>query len=152
MPGFWRKCRIGFRCVRFTVWALVLVVIGTFLWFNRVGLPDFAKSRLVATLHERGVELEFSRMRLSLIRGLVAENVLVGSAGTNGNPTFTARQVQLELDFSALWHRRLELDGLMLRDGQFTLPLSPTNALTLTNLQTELRFGNNDTWTLNQMV
>lgn len=152
MPGFWRKCRFVFRCARFTVWVLVLLVIGTFLWFNRIGLPDFVKTRLVASLHERGVELEFSRMRLSLVHGLVAEHVLMGGAGTNDNAVFLARQVQLELGLAALWHRRLELDGLILRDGQFTLPLSPTNALTLTNLQTELRFGDNDTWALNQLV
>jgi hypothetical protein len=148
MSGFWRKCRIAFRCARFTVWVLVLAVIGTFLWFNRVGLPEFIKTRCVATLHERGVDLEFSRLRLSLIRGLVAENVRVGEAGTN-NPSLTARQVQLEIDFSALWHRQVALDGLVVRDGEFTLPLSPTNALTLANLQTELRFGDRDVWTLN---
>jgi len=148
MPGFWRKCRIAFRCARFTVWVLVLTVLGAILWFNRVGLPDFVKSRLIAALHEHGVELEFSRMRLSLTRGLVAENVRIGEAGTNNNPAFTARQVQLELDYPAFLHRRLALDGLVLRDGDFTLPLSPTNALTLTNLQTELRFGEGDVWSL----
>jgi len=35
----------------------------------------FLKTRLVATLHERGIELEFSRMRLRFERGIVAENV-----------------------------------------------------------------------------
>src|SRR6516165_3967530 len=73
--GFWRKCRITFRWFRFTVWALVIVLIGAFLWFNRVGLPDFMKTRLVAAMREQGVELEFSRLRLSLVRGLVADNV-----------------------------------------------------------------------------
>jgi len=152
MSGFWRKCRIAFRCARFTVWVLVLALIGAFLWFNRVGLPEFIKTRFVAALHEHGVDLEFSRMRLSLIRGLVAENVRVGEAGTNYNPTLTARQVQLELDYPALLRGRLALDGLGLRDGEFTLPLSPTNALTLTNLQTELRFGESDIWSLNQFI
>lgn len=152
MPGFWRKCRIAFRCARFTVWVLVLALIGAFLWFNRVGLPDFVKTRLVASLRERGVELEFSRMRLSLIHGLVAENIRVGGARTNDNPVFNARQVQLELGYFALWRGRLQLDGLVLRDGEFTLPLSPTNALSLANLQTELRFGDSDVWTINRLV
>lgn len=149
MPGFWRKCRIAFRCVRITVWLLVLAVLGTFLWCNRVGLPDFLKTRLVATLRGHGVDLEFSRMRLNLVHGVVAENVRMGQAGTNDNATFAARLVQLEVDYAALVrHQRLELDGLILRDGQFALPLSPTNALTLTNLQAELRFGTNETWSL----
>src|SRR5690242_17402635 len=149
MPGFWRKCRIAFRCVRIAAWLVVLAVIGLFLWCNRVGLPDFLKTRLVATLHERGMDLEFSRMRLNLVRGIVAENVHVGRAGTNNTTTFAAQRVQLELDWPALFrHRRLELDGLVLRGGEFALELSPTNTLTLTNLQTELRFGVNNTWSL----
>ena len=149
MPGFWRQCRIAFRCVRITAWLLVLAVICLFLWCNRVGLPDFLKTRLVATLREHGVELEFSRMRLNLVRGFVAENVRVGQAGADNQASLAARFVQLELDWPALFRqRRLELNGLVVRDGRFTLPLSPTNSLLLTNLQTELRFGVHDTWSL----
>ena len=146
--GFWRKCLFAFRWVRFAVWLILLAALLAFVWCNRVGLPNFLKARIVGTLHERGMDLEFSRMRLSLVHGLVAENVRVGQAQTAGSPTFAARQVQLDLNFPALLHRRWQLDGLVLRDGQFTLPLSPTNALTLTNLQTALRFQANDTWSL----
>jgi hypothetical protein len=151
MPGFWRKCRITFRWFRLAVWVLVLAALGAFLWFNRVGLPDFLKTRLVAALREQGVDLEFSRMRLSLVRGLVAENVRAGQSSATAGATFRARTVQLELDYSALWQRRLELAGLKLRDGFFGLPLSATNALTLTNLQAELRFGARDTWSFDQL-
>jgi hypothetical protein len=148
MPGFWRKCRIAFRCVRFAAWLAVLAVLAAILWCNRVGLPDFLKARLVATLAEHGVNLEFSRMRLSFTHGIVAENVRVGEAQTPDSPVFAARQVQLELNYPALLHRRWQLDGLVLRNGLFTLPVSPTDALTLTNLQTALRFQANDTWSL----
>jgi hypothetical protein len=148
MPGFWRKCRIAFRCVRFAVWLLVLAVLLAFVWFNRVGLPDFLKTRLVANLSERGVKLEFSRMRLSLVHGLVAENVRAGQTQSSDSPVFTAQEVQLQLNYPALWHRQWQVDGLMVRDGRFTLPLPPASALTLTNLQTELRFLAGDTWAL----
>ena len=148
MPGFWRKCRIALRCLRFAVWFLALVALLGFAWFNLVGLPDFLKSRLVATLHERGVELEFSRMRLRFIRGFVAENVRLGETKKTGQPALTASEVQLRLDYDALLHRRLQVDGIVLRNGRFSLPLSPTNSLTLLNLQTELRFQANDIWSL----
>ena len=150
MPGFWRKCRITFRWFRIAVWLVLLTALAALLWLNRVGLPDFLKTRLVATLHERGVELEFSRMRLSLVRGVVADNVRIGQGKTDGRPDFSARQVHLQLDFTVLLKRRLQVDGLVLRDGKFTLPLSPTNQLALTNLQAELRFATNDTWTLDR--
>jgi hypothetical protein len=148
MPRFWRQCRIAFRYVRFTAWLGVLAVLLGFLWCNRVGLPDFLKTRLVATLAERGVELEFSRLRLSLVHGLVAENVRAGQTQTLAGPALTARQVQLQLNFPALLHRQWQVDGLVIRDGQFTLPLAPTNALTLTNLQTDLRFLADNGWAL----
>ncbi|HEY2329835.1 MAG TPA: hypothetical protein VGI63_08490, partial [Verrucomicrobiae bacterium] len=146
--NFWRKCRICFRCVRFGAWLLALALIGAFLWCNRVGLPGFLTARITATLHERGVELEFSRVRLSLICGLVADNVRAGAGRAADSATLAARTVQFQLDYPALWHGRLQLDGLVLRNGLFSLPLSPTNALILTNLSSELRFGTNDTWSL----
>ena len=146
--SLWRKCRIAFRCVRLGAWLMVLAALGFLLWCDRVGLPNFVKTRLVATLHERGLDLEFSRLRLSFVHGLVADNVRAGIGRTPDSALFTARSVRLRLDYSALWHRRLQLAGLVLRDGDFSRPLSPTNSLTFTNLQTELRFGANDTWSL----
>jgi hypothetical protein len=148
MPGFWRKCRIAFRCVRFAAWIVVLAGLCAFAWFNLVGLPGFLKTRLVTALHERGVALEFSRMRLRLVHGFVCDNVRVGAAKTSDRATFAAREVQLRLNFSALLHRRLLVDGLVVRNGIFTLPLTATNTLALTNLQTELRFAADDTWSL----
>ena len=150
MPGFWRKCRIAFRCVRFTVWAAVLLALAAFAWFNLVGLPGFLKTRLVAALHERGVDLEFTRMRLRLIHGLICDNVRIGGTQNGDTPVLTVREVQLRLDYPALLHRRLQVNGLVLREGNFTLPLSPTNSLALTDLQSELRFEADDTWALDQ--
>ena len=148
MPGFWRKCRIGFRCLRFTVWAGVLAALLAFAWFNLIGLPNFLKTRLVAALQEHDVQLEFSRMRLRLLHGIVADNVRLGTGTGATQPIFTAGEMQLRLDYPALLHRQLQLDGLVVRDGKLTLPLSATNALTLCNVQTELRFETNDTWSL----
>ena len=150
MPGFWRKCRITFRWLRFTVWAVVLLALAAFAWFNIVGLPGFLKTRLVTALHERGVQLEFSRMRLRIIHGLICDNVRFGWAEDSAGPVLTAREVQLRVNFPALLHLHWQVDGLLLRNGNFTLPLSPTNSLTLTNLQSQLRFAADDTWALDQ--
>ena len=147
-PGFWRKCRMCFRWLRIGAWLVLLAAICAVLWFNRVGLPDFLKTRLVATLHERGVELQFSRMRLRFERGIVAENVRIGGAQTNGSPVLSLAEVQLRLDFRALLRRQLQVDGLVLRQGKLVWPVSPTNTLTLDSIQADLRFQTNDTWSL----
>ncbi len=145
--GFWRKCRVCFRWCRISAWLLLLAAVCAVLWFNRIGLPDFLKTRLVATLHERGVELEFSRMRLRFERGIVAENVRIGGEQTAG-PVLTLAEVQLQLDYRELLHRQLQVDGLVLRQGKLLWPVSPTNTLKLDNIQTALRFQTNDTWSL----
>jgi hypothetical protein len=149
-PGFWRKCRVCFRWCRISVWLLVLTIICAVIWFNRIGLPDFLKTRLVATLHERGVELEFTRMRLRFERGIVAENVRIGGTENVASPVLTLAEVQMQLDFHALLHRQLQVNGLLLREGKFRWPVSPTNTLRLDNIQTALRFQTNDTWTLDK--
>src|SRR5450432_102191 len=98
-PGFWRKCRVCFRWFRISAWLTLLAAVCAVAWFNRVGLPDFLKTRLVATLHEHGIELEFSRMRLRFGRGIVAENVRIGGAQTAAaNPSLTLAEAQLQLD------------------------------------------------------
>ena len=148
--GFWRKCRVCFRWCRISVLLLVLAAVGAVVWFNRIGLPDFLKTRLVAALHGRGVNLEFSRLRLRFERGLVAENIRIGGAENIGSPVLTLAEAQLQLDFRALLRRQLQVNGLLLRQGQFLWPVSPTNTLRLDNIQTVLRFQTNDTWTLDK--
>jgi hypothetical protein len=149
-PGFWRKCRVCFRWCRISAWLLVLAGLCAVAWFNRIGLPDFLKTRLVATLHERGINLEFSRLRLRFERGLVAENVRIGGGENIGSPVLTLAEVQLQLDFRALLQRQLQVDGLFLRQGKFLWPVSPTNTLRLDNIQTALLFQTNDTWSLHK--
>ncbi len=145
--GFWHKCRVGFRWCRISVWFLVLTVLCAIVWLNQVGLPDFLKTRLVATLHGRGIDLEFSRMRLRFERGIVAENVRLGVAQAYG-PYLTLAEVQLQLDFHAFLRRQVQVEALVLRQGRLVWPLSPTNRLQLDNIQTILRFQTNDTWSL----
>lgn len=146
--GFWRKCRTGFRWFRIAMLLAVLALVCAFVWFNRVGLPDFLKRPLVEKLRARGVELEFTRLRLRFVRGLVAENVRLGHAAAPGSPTLSLAEVQLRLDHHAMLHRRLQINGLVLREGKLVWPLTTTNTLTLNHIQTDLRFQTNDTWSL----
>ncbi len=149
-PGFWRACRITFRCARFTIWGVALGLLLAFGWLNLIGLPKFVKTRLVSALHARGVQLEFTRMRLRLVRGLVCDNVRLGSVQGAGGPVLRAREVQLRVNYPALLHLRAQVDGLVLRQGSFTLPLAGNDALALTNLQGELRILPDETWSLDE--
>jgi hypothetical protein len=151
-PGFWRKCRICFRWFRISVLLLVLAAAFSFVWFNRIGLPDFLKTRLVEALHSRGIKLEFSRMRLRVERGIVAENVRIGDSRNPGSPALTLAEMELRLNYRALLRRQFEVDGLILRQGDLRWPVSPTNMLTLYDIQTNLRFQTNNTWSLDNFT
>ena len=146
--GFWRKCRIVFRHFRRLILFGVLVLLGAVIWLDRVGLPDLVKRPLIETLRARGVELEFARLRLSFVRGLVATDVHIGQSAKAGGPMLFLRQVQLQINYHALLQRRLQVDGLVLKQGKLVWPLSPTNALELDRIQSDLRFPGNDTWSL----
>lgn len=150
--GFWRKCRIVLRHFRRLIIFGVLVLMCVAIWLGQIGLPDFVKQPLVETLRARGIELEFTRLRLSFLHGLVATDVHIGQAAKAEGPSLSLRQMQLQIDYRALLHRRLEVDGLILRQGKLVWPLSPTNALELDRIQSDLRFSGNDTWSLDNFT
>ena len=82
--GFWRKCRVCIRWFRRAALVAAVALFCAFVWFDRVGVPDFLQRRLVETLRERGVELEFSRLRFNLVHGLIADNIRVGQPAGAG--------------------------------------------------------------------
>jgi len=61
---FWQRFRRCFRWCRITLLLFVLLFLGSLVYLNRVGLPEFLKARLVSELRARGVVLQFTRMRL----------------------------------------------------------------------------------------
>ena len=149
---FWRGCRICFRWFRISVLLVMLTAASLLLYFNQVGLPDFLKQPLLASLKERGVQLEFNRMRLRMTRGIVVEQVRAGAADNPDSPTLYLGEVQLLLDFERLFHGHWEVQGLVVREGRLVVPVagagSATGSLELTNIQTDVRLQPNDTWSL----
>jgi hypothetical protein len=130
---------------------LILTLILLILWLNQIGVPGFVKRPLLDALRRHGIELQFSRLRLNFVHGLVADNVHIGGEAPD-LPSLAVQEIHLQINYPALLHRQFELNGIVLRQGQFTLPVSATNelpcVLTLDHIQTELRFETNDTWSL----
>ena len=63
------------RWSRRLVLLLLLAALAALGWLHQVGVPGFVKEPLLAQLRERGLTLQFQRMRLRLTRGVVAETV-----------------------------------------------------------------------------
>src|SRR5437867_10612111 len=96
--SFWQRFRRPFRWCRIALWSFLLLLLGSFLYFNVIGLPDFLKSLLLAELRTRGIELEFSRLRWRWFQGLVAESVQIGGAGLAESPELSVAEVAVKLD------------------------------------------------------
>lgn len=134
------------------LWLMLLVLLGALVYLNQVGLPGIVKRPLLEKLRARGLELEFSRLRLSWYRGIVAEQVRFGRAHEALSPQFTFAEVRVQLNHRALARRQLQVDALALRQGRLVWPVPETNQaprqLALENIQTDLRFLPDDQWSL----
>src|SRR5579859_6778071 len=150
--GFWRICRICFRRFRLIVWLLILLLLSSLIYLNQVGLPGFVKTPLLEKLRARGLDLQFSRLRLRWYQGIVAENVRFGRTDEMAGPRLLVQEVQVGINPKALRRLQLQVDSLTLRRGTLLWPIYQTNSLprelALEKIETELRFLPDDLWAL----
>ena len=91
---------------------------------NQIGLPGFIKGPLLEQLRARGLNLEFSRLRVRIGRGLVAEHVTVEHPGERAGELFFAEELQLKLGWAPLWNFSIpEIQSLRIRNGEVTIPI-----------------------------
>lgn len=155
---FW--CRKGparrtFRWCRRTGYVVGAVVLYGAVHLNQVGLPGFAKEALLAQLRERGLELEFSRLRIRLGRGIVAENVNLGRSGPGASDQVFLDQLQLKLDWARVLRLHPEIRAVTIRGGKVALPLTDTNGVAgrfeVEEIEGLLRFTGPEVWELDHL-
>jgi len=153
---FWRIGRIYFRRLRITVWLVILALLGSLIYLNQIGLPDFVKRPLLDKLRARGLDLQFSRLRLNWYHGLVADNVRFGRADEPLSPQLTLAEVRLRFNHAALARLQFQIDSLMLRRGRLVWPIAeanqPPRQLAVDHLQADLRFLPGDQWALDHFT
>ena len=150
----WRILRRGFRWCRIVFLLLILLGVGAFIYLNKVGLPNFLKTRLLAELRSHGLELEFQRLHLNWYQSILAEGVRIRATGQTNGPQLQLKEIQLRLNFDALKQGRVQVDSLLLTQGRLELPLTSSHAsalpLAIEGIQTELHFRPGDLWELDQ--
>ncbi len=153
--GRWHRFRLIFRRCRITALLLVLVVCAALLYLDTVGLPDFIKKPLIEKLHARGIDLRFSRLRWQPFRGIIADNVFFGGTNATPTPELTLKEVQVGLDYSALFNKQFQVDSLNLRQGRLSWPIGESNQppreLSVDNIQSDLQLRTNDVWVLDNL-
>ena len=104
--------------------ALLLLVAYGAVHLNQVGVPDVLKRPLLEQLRQRGLNLDFSRLRVRLGRGLIAEHVTVDHPGEKSGEHFYADEIQLKLDWSPLRDLQApKIRALLLRNGLVQIPI-----------------------------
>ncbi|MFM7556314.1 MAG: hypothetical protein ACKPAH_13595, partial [Verrucomicrobiota bacterium] len=160
-PGrrtIWHRHRWPRRCLRVGRWMvyLVLAAVAAFvLYLNRVGIPESLKDRLLVTLRERGVEMQFERIRFRTTRGIVAERVTLGRRGDLGGEQFRAEEVQLGLDWWKVLTLQPEVTGLRIRQGAVSIPLVESNRVVtrfeLDGVEALLRLEGPERWVVEDL-
>ncbi len=151
----WQRFKRVFRWFRILVLTLILLLVILGIHFNQVGVPGFIKTAVLSRLQDKGVALEFGRLRFRWFEGLVAESVTIGSARDPNAPGFSVDEARLKLRGNPLWGDRFEVESLLLSGGNVVLPLvvsnQPTHQFTIENIRSELLLRNKDTWELTQL-
>ena len=140
-----------FRWFRILVLFAILIAAVALLYLNRIGLPNVVKTRVVAALEAEGLDVKFTRLRLSGYRHIVIDDMAL--MGTNGAPfEFSAKQAELKFDREALRSLNFKLESLLLKNGILTIDLPQTNGppqvFVVNKITADLRAKTGDRWTL----
>lgn len=133
------------------------MLLYTAVHLNQIGVPDFLKEPLLRQVRARGIELEFSRLRVRLTRGLVAENVNLTRTQESAGEVLYVGELRLQLAWRDLLSLKAPgLRAVGLREGRILLPLpAETNAppfpFKVDDVSGRLRFDGTEAWTLEQL-
>lgn len=126
-----------------TIQIVAFVVIpGVLLWLQVIGLPHpFFKPLMEAAARE-GLALGFTRMRLSLMEGLVLDHVELRAMQLPKNNEVAIDRVAVSLNWRQALRGKVELNALDLQGAQLFLPVENTHVLRLTQARARLILAN----------
>jgi hypothetical protein len=139
-------------------------VVGSFLgltlavtYIHEIGFPGWIRRPVLDQLRENSLAAEFGRLRWRLHRGLVAEDLRFRHLEATGREELRVEEAQLELDWTQVgWGQGPAVRGLVLRNGDLRIPVSPPGQtpvtwLEVTNIQARLRFLSPESWELEDL-
>ena len=144
-----------FRFFRITFLVLLLITAVLGFYLNKVGLPEFFKKRVISQARARGLEVQFSRLRLRWYRGIVAEDVQIANTNGLAGPQLFIEEAECPLNPSALKNFKVKMNSLQLRGGRLIWPLrdsgEPERAFLLNDLNAQLLIREEGPWELRSL-
>ncbi len=155
-PTRWRSTRTALRWVRRVGLGLLLLGVLAALYLDRIGVPGPVRALVVGALLDRGITVEFARLRMHWYRGLVAEGLKGHRTGLQEVPQVEFAELTLNLHWPALLRGRFDLQNLDFRNGRIRIPLQLTNeppeSLDVEIPDARLRIAAGDTWILEELT
>ncbi len=124
------------RIVQVVVFA---VIPGILVWLQVFGLPKAFFPPLVEAAARQGLALEFSRMRLSLLQGLVLDDVRLRARNLPANNEVAVDRAAVSLNWRRVARGQVELNALDLRGAQLFLPVETEGGIVRTIRLTKAR-------------
>lgn len=151
-----RRCRrflrFCWRSFRTGIVGAALLLVFVFVYLHNVGLPDFLKTRLVRSLHERGWDMEYSRLRFRWMQGVVGEGLHFSPAAGRSGPQLFVDRVDFRLNRDALGRFELVPESFTLTQGRCLWVLKAegerAQVLSLENVQGLLKYREPDVFDL----
>lgn len=115
------------RSVQLFVFVAVPAVI---LWLQFLGLPHMLHAPVIAAARQEGLDLKFSRMRVSILQGLVLDDVRLSAENLPDKNEVAVDRASLAVNWRELLRGKFELGALELRGAQLYLPLASQDGVT----------------------
>jgi hypothetical protein len=156
-PGRARRIlRILWRVSRTGLVLCLLLLLIAIIYLNQVGLPETVKQRLTAGLREKGWEVQYAKLRLSVRRpGVIAENLYLHRTNLWSGPQIYAQEARCRVRGNALKKLEVQFESARLTGARLLWPLTKTNQLESTllvnNIAGDIYFGRDDVWELRNL-
>ena len=109
---------------------LFVAVPAVILWLQFVGLPGFLREPVTAAARNEGLDLKFSRMRVSILQGLVLDDVRLSAKNLPEKSEVAVDRASLAVNWRELLRGKFELGALELRGAQLYLPVANKDGVT----------------------
>jgi hypothetical protein len=119
--------KAALRSVQLFFFVAVPAVI---LWLQFIGLPGFLREPVVAAARNEGLDLKFSRMRVSILQGLVLDDVRLSAKNLPEKSEVAVNRASLAVNWRELLRGKFELGALELRGAQLYLPIASKEGVT----------------------
>ncbi|HVF71304.1 MAG TPA: AsmA-like C-terminal region-containing protein [Chthoniobacterales bacterium] len=110
------------RVLRLSIVAFILIFGWTSWYLAKRGFGKGWRDRVSQELHKRGVEASIRRLTVDPVRGLIAQDVRIYDFKNRENTLAVISEVALDINYSALLHRKPFLNALDIRGADLTIP------------------------------